>query len=73
MGEVRLVKWTTAHWGEFWSCEKEISDNDSGCKDNSLSLTEMTFQGFHFVSFPEQQTHLHRKKGEIEIKKWGGK
>jgi len=50
-----------------------ISDNDSGCKDNSLSLTEMTFQGFHFVSFPEQQTHLHRKKGEIEIKKWGGK
>jgi len=49
LGEVRLVKWTTAHWGEFWSCEKEISDNDSGCKDNSLSLTEVTFQGFGLV------------------------
>lgn len=30
-----------------------ISSNDNGCKDNSLSLTEMTFQGFAFVSFPE--------------------
>lgn len=68
-----LVRWTTAHWGEFWSCEKMISGNDNGCKNNSLSLTEMTFQGFGLVSFPEHQIHLHRTKGAMQIKNCGEK
>lgn len=50
-----------------------MSDNDNGCKDNSLSLTGMTFQDFGLVSFPEHQIHLHRTKGEMQIKKCVGK
>lgn len=50
-----------------------ISNNDNGCKDNSLSLTEMTFKGFGLVSFPELKSSLHRIKGKMQIKKWGEK
>lgn len=46
-----------------------ISNNDNGCKDNSLSLTEMTFKGFGLVSFPELKSSLHRIKGKMQIKK----
>lgn len=42
----RLIRWTTAHWGEFWSDEKLIFNNDDICKNNNLSLMEITFQGF---------------------------
>lgn len=56
------VRWTTAHWGEFWSCEKLIFNNDNVCKNNNLSLMEITFQGFSLASWVSGPSTQNKRK-----------
>lgn len=64
----RSVWWTTTHWGEFWSCEKLVFNNDNICKNNNLSLMKITFQGFGLASWVSgSSTDNKRKKNKKNV------